>query len=148
MTNIAVKNLQKKLRFSDKISRNIGKLLRFCLTLKKEKKSSEITVCIVDNRRIKRLNQKYHNSNQPTDVITFDLSRDNKEDIFTDIIISAEMALSNAKFYKTSPFYELYLYAAHGILHLLGYNDKTKEQRKIMDKKAKYILNRVLSIEY
>jgi probable rRNA maturation factor len=77
----------------------------------------------------------------PTDVLAFDLSAPGAVRVLlADIIISADTAARNAKIFHTTPLYELYLYVVHGVLHLLGYDDKTKAQRKLMHKKAiKYV---------
>ena len=64
----------------------------------------------------------------------------NKSELFGEIIISADTAKTNAKIYKTSFMYEILLYAIHGILHLLGYNDKTEREIKKMRKKEKQLL--------
>ncbi len=75
-------------------------------------------------------------------MISFDLS-DNKKKLTGDIIISAQQACINARIFNTNPVYELYLYVAHGLLHLLGYDDKTVKDRNIMQQKAKDTLNYV-----
>lgn len=75
----------------------------------------------------------------PTDVIAFDLSGDKKE-ILADVAISTDTAIRQARVFKTSPAYETYLYVVHGILHILGYDDKTAKESKIMEQKAVGIL--------
>ena len=52
-----------------------------------------------------------------------------------DIVVSADTAIRNAKIYNTTPRQEILLYAIHGILHILGYNDSNPKQRMIMRKK-------------
>jgi len=65
-----------------------------------------------------------------------------KNELCADIIVSTDTAVRNAKAYKTSASYELNLYVVHGMLHFLGYDDKTARDRKKMDKKAaQYLLN-------
>jgi len=85
---------------------------------------------------ISKLNALYLKENNPTDVLSFNLSnaQDPKE-ILGDIIVSADTASRNSRIYKTSPADELDLYALHGCLHLLGYNDNNPRNRKIMRKK-------------
>ena len=105
------------------------------------KKCGEITISFVNDSKIKELNLRYLRKNNPTDVLAFDIAEQpGSNNIFADIVISTDMALRNARIFKTTPFYELYLYLIHGLLHLLGYDDKNKNQRKIMDEKTKYIL--------
>ena len=57
--------------------------------------------------------------------------------MFADIVISTDTAIRNAKIFKTTQLNELYLYVVHGVLHLLGYDDRTQKQRQIMQKKEK-----------
>ena len=93
---------------------------------------AEITLCLVNDPKIRGLNLKYLGEDIPTDVLAFDATGD--------IVISTDTAIRNAAIYKTSPVYETYLYVVHGVLHLLGYDDRNPKGRKLMDNKAKTIL--------
>lgn len=84
----------------------------------------------------------YLGKNCPTDVISFDIS-ENKDEILADIIISTDTALRNAKIFNTVPIYELYLYVIHGVLHLIGYDDKRKKDRLIMQRKEEFLLKKL-----
>jgi rRNA maturation RNase YbeY len=82
-----------------------------------------------------------------TDVIAFDNSLDKRDEtLLGDIAVSTDTAIRNARIYKTTPLYEIYLYVIHGVLHLLGYDDKTQKERKIMQSKADHIIS-TLSIK-
>jgi len=135
---ITIRNLQKKLPLNPK---RIKSAILKAISSQSRKESGELTICFVDDKKIKQLNQKYLHRHMPTDVLAFDLSgaRDSKN-IFADIIISTDTAVRNARTFKTNPLYEIYLYIVHGVLHILGYNDKNANQRKIMDKEAARIL--------
>ena len=85
-----------------------------------------------------KYNKKYLQHESYTDIITFDNSLNNK--IAGDIVISLERVNENAKYYQVSYNYELERVMAHGLLHLLGYNDKNKEEKKIIRKKENYYL--------
>jgi probable rRNA maturation factor len=104
------------------------------------KARGEITISFVSDKEITQLNKKYLSHNYPTDVLAFDLSED-KNKLSADIIVSAETAVSNAGIFNTSVLYEIYLYVAHGLLHIAGYDDKTTRQRNLMHKKAVQILS-------
>ncbi|MFH1458118.1 MAG: rRNA maturation RNase YbeY [Candidatus Omnitrophota bacterium] len=97
------------------------------------KKSGEITVCFVNDKKIKELNLRYLQKNEPTDVLAFDSG---------DIVVSTDAAIRNAKIFETERLYELYLYIIHGVLHLSGYDDKTPKLKKKMDKKTKEIFKK------
>ena len=77
---------------------------------------------------------KYLNHDTFTDIVTFD-SSDNRNVIEGDIYISIERVQDNARKYKVSTDLELHRVIIHGVLHLVGYSDKTPQQKKIMRKK-------------
>ncbi|MDD5130613.1 MAG: rRNA maturation RNase YbeY [Candidatus Omnitrophica bacterium] len=106
------------------------------------KKTGWINVCFVDNARIKKFNNKFHKTKASTDVLAFNLSRKKeKNTLLADIIVSAQTALQQARRLKTTPDYELSLYVAHGLLHILGFNDRSNTQIKIMRKKESRYVN-------
>ncbi|KPK97483.1 MAG: hypothetical protein AMJ95_08760 [Omnitrophica WOR_2 bacterium SM23_72] len=77
------------------------------------------------------MNLRFLHKNQPTDVLAFDSG---------EIVVSTDAAIRNAKIFKTEPLYELYLYVVHGLLHILGFKDRTQKQRAHMQQKAEQIL--------
>jgi|LakMenE18May11ns_1017448.scaffolds.fasta_scaffold9369023_2 probable rRNA maturation factor len=80
------------------------------------------------------INKKHLSHNYLTDIITFSLS-DKKQEIVGDFYISIERVRQNAKTYNCPPLDELHRVLVHGLLHLCGYNDKTKKQALEMRKK-------------
>ena len=137
---IIIKNLQKKIPiYPARIKKSILK------ALKNEglNKQGEITVSFVSDRLILKLNSKYLNKFTPTDVLAFNLTQgcSGSKDMLADIIVSVETALRNAKAYKTTVSYELNLYAIHGLLHLLGYADRSLKDIKVMRKKELEYVN-------
>ena len=79
------------------------------------------------------INLKYLNHNTLTDIITFDYS--DESTISGDIFISIDRVRENANEYSVSFDDELKRVMIHGVLHLLGYNDKTEEQKHMMRNK-------------
>lgn len=137
---ITIKNLQDKIPICPK---RIKKAILKALSQEGVKKSGEITVCFLNNKEIKELNLMYLGKNSPTDVIAFDNSAHNKKGILLgDIAVSTDMAIRNARIFKTTPFYEIRLYVIHGVLHLLGYDDKSKKDRLIMHKREEFLLHK------
>jgi len=86
-------------------------------------------------------NIKHLNHDFLTDVITFDYCDDNL--IAGDVLISAERVKENAKNFKVNFLNELQRVMVHGLLHLLGYNDKTEKDREMMRKKEDYYLLKI-----
>jgi len=70
-----------------------------------------------------------------TDVITFDNRENENEPISGDIFISYDRVLENAQTFSANPTNELHRVMVHGLLHLLGYMDKSESDQKIMREK-------------
>jgi rRNA maturation RNase YbeY len=87
-----------------------------------------------------QLNKEYLRHYTLTDIITFDLSDQDKE-ITGDIYISVDRARENAKEYKVTLGNELNRLMIHGILHLMGYKDKTREEKALMRAKEEFYLS-------
>ncbi len=137
---ITIKNLQNKLPVSEA---KIKKLILKIIEGEGIKESGCINICFTDDSLIKKFNLKYLKTNSSTDVMAFNLSNNSIGKILlADIMISTDTALRNAREFKTKTDYELMLYIAHGILHILGYNDHNKTQRKLMRKKETEYVNR------
>ena len=77
---------------------------------------------------------------QWTDVIAFPMN-DNENGIEGDIYISLPTAKENAEKYEEPYKKEVTRLVIHGVLHLLGYDDKTKKEKKVMSNLEEYYLN-------
>lgn len=87
-----------------------------------------------------KTNLKYLNHDTYTDIITFDNSEVVKE-ISGDIFISIDRVKENSKNFKVNFKHELNRVMIHGILHLMGYKDKTKKEKELMKAKEDYYLS-------
>ena len=134
---VNVINLQKRLAVSGQKIKNI---VRAALRLEKIRRCGAITVSLISDREIRELNTLYLGKYCSTDVISFDISR-KKNELIADIAVSTDTAVCNAKKFRTSPLYEVYLYVIHGLLHVLGYDDANKKKRKKMQERAEFILS-------
>jgi probable rRNA maturation factor len=85
-----------------------------------------ISVALVDNATIRRINQKHLEHDWPTDVISFTLSAAGEPELAGELIVSTEMAAATAAELGAEPAAELSLYVIHGLLHLCGYDDQTE----------------------
>src|SRR3989338_2182555 len=125
-TNLQKKNLNQKL-----LKRQARRILRH-----KHISSGELSIVFVSDPLIKKLNKQFLGKNVPTDVLAFDLSKtkfpSSQKQIFGEIIISTDTVQRNSRIFNTSFNYELTLYLVHGILHLLGFDDRSKDKRKLM----------------
>lgn len=108
------------------------------IILSETKEVGDIVCLFCDDNYLLNINIKYLNHDYFTDVITFDYCE--KDIISGDILISLERVVENAKKYNVSFLAEFYRVVIHGLLHLLGYNDKTKSEKELMRKKENYYL--------
>jgi rRNA maturation RNase YbeY len=88
------------------------------------------------------MNIEYLNHQTYTDIITFDNS-EQEGDIEGDIFISVDRVKENAEKLKIEFSKELRRVLIHGILHLVGYSDKSARQKAEMRKKEDFYLSRI-----
>lgn len=99
----------------------------------------ELNFILCGDEYLLRINQEYLNHDTYTDVITFDNAEATKT-ITGDIFISIDRIRENAALYGHSSQAELCRVMIHGTLHLLGYKDKSKSDKKRMtDKENEYL---------
>jgi probable rRNA maturation factor len=99
--------------------------------------AAELSVTVVDDRRIAAVHGEWLDDPTPTDVMTFDLGMPGDPTLRGDIILSAETAAREARRLAPgrqgwTPHLELAYYLVHGILHLTGYDDRTAADRRRM----------------
>jgi len=138
---LKITNLQRKTTVQKK---KIKKKTKQILLLQ-NRKDANLSIVFVNDKIIKKLNQKFLHKNKPTDVLAFDLKtkKESKKTIDGEIIISVETAARNAKIYKTSLNNEALLYLIHGVLHLCGYDDTTNKEKMSMRQREQYILGKI-----
>lgn len=91
-----------------------------------------IEIILVDDKYIKNLNKKYFKKNSTTDVIAFPLSEEHEKSFEGEIYVSLDTIREQAKRYNVSLKEELHRMVIHGILHFLGYDDKTARDKQTM----------------
>jgi len=105
---------------------------------------SELSLLFVDDPYIKRLNLNYRNINAATDVLAFSIREGKALSgqglLLGDVVISAQTAKREAGKRGVQVKEEMLLYMTHGILHLLGYDDKGPGDRKKMESKQRELL--------
>ncbi len=109
-------------------------------SLKSPKKVGDVSVIFCSDEYLLNINKQYLSHDYFTDVITFDNSEG--DELSGDIFISTDTVLSNSKIYNQEFISELHRVIVHGILHLLGYDDQTEDQSKVMRAKEDYYLNK------
>jgi probable rRNA maturation factor len=106
---------------------------------KEKKKISSLSIIFTSDDFLFDLNHTFLHHNSLTDVITFDLA--DGGDIDGEIYISLDRVKENAARFNSSFDEELHRVMIHGLLHLLGYFDKTKPQKAQIRKKEEAYLS-------
>ena len=131
---VEIANLQKHYKIKDNKIKQVVKEV-----LGKKSSSAKLSFAFVDNNEIKRLNKKYFDTDDVTDVIAFPLDN-HKNALNGEIVISVETAVDTAVKENVDVEGEIVLYVVHGLLHLLGYSDVNREDAIIMHEKESKIL--------
>ncbi|WP_295664062.1 rRNA maturation RNase YbeY [uncultured Mucilaginibacter sp.] len=103
---------------------------------------SEINYIFCSDVYLIGLNQQYLDHDTYTDIITFDNSEIEKS-IAGDIFISVDRIRENALTFGIDATHELQRVMIHGVLHLLGYKDKSKKDKALMTQKEDFYLDKV-----
>lgn len=134
------KGLRKKDICSD--AEQIAKILKLS--------QNSITVIIVDNEIIQKINRQFRKKNKPTDVISF-AERDMpfpdpaKMQRLGDVYVSLEKAWEQYHEYSKSFREEVRRLLVHGILHLLGYDhEKSVREERMMMKKEEEVMKKMI----
>ncbi len=92
------------------------------------------------NKMIQRINREFLGHDYPTDTITFPYSTGSEVD--GEFYISLDVVKENAARFAVDFQQELLRVTIHSALHLIGYDDRSPEERTVMDEKETFYLNR------
>lgn len=104
---------------------------------------AELSVLLTDDASIRELNREWRDKDEPTDVLAFPIderaARDAHERasggrdlVLGDVVISLDTALRQARGRKRELFEEVRFLLAHGLLHLIGFDHATPEEKREM----------------
>lgn len=94
-------------------------------------KIKELNYVFCSDEYLYQINRDYLKHETYTDIITFDNS-EKKDEIEGDIFVSIDRVRENAKTHTQEVETEMNRVLAHGMLHLMGYKDKTQEEIALM----------------
>jgi probable rRNA maturation factor len=158
MTDIAVRNQQRRLKVNIRLLRELAEQALSIITDCRARSLQGfaprrsraggrqpfglpalqgLSIVLVNDETIAQLNEQFHHTRGPTDILAFEY------DGLGELIISTERAVAHAKRYRTTPARELVLYVVHGILHLHGYDDLKPGQRQRMRAAERRLLARL-----
>ena len=107
-----------------------------------------MSLLFVNDQEMSRIHKKYLNDSSPTDVLAFPPAKGNsrtpQRPFLGEVVVSVDAAKRMGPYYGNLWQDELLLYICHGILHLMGYRDKTARDHKIMFAKQNQILARII----
>ena len=122
-------------------SRKFKKIAETILDLL-EQSSAELSVALVGNEEIRKLNRKFRGKDYATDVLSFPVENDlpGPERLLGDVIISVEKAREQAKERGRTFDEEMITLLVHGIVHLLGYDhERSPKDSRAMNRLEKRI---------
>ena len=120
-------NLQKLKKIAERILEKYGK------------SGYELSIALVGDKAIRRLNRVYRGKDSVTDVLAFG----GDGDFLGEIIIDCQQIKRQAGKFGKSAEDELYFILTHGLLHLFGYDDSTEKSREEMIKVGEKLLRNI-----
>lgn len=104
----------------------------------------ELSILIVNDKKIQELNSDYRAQDKPTDVLSFPQEEDAVDEagnrLLGDVVISAETADKQAEDHGLTLDQEIMLLVIHGVLHLMGYDhEQSREDAVFMKKKTRVV---------
>jgi probable rRNA maturation factor len=103
--------------------------------------AGDVDVLVVDDPAIKRLNRLHRGVDRRTDVLAFPLETPGPSPLVGQIVISAQTARRQARQVDVSLATELDLLVTHGVLHLVGYDDRDPVEARLMHERERQILS-------
>jgi rRNA maturation RNase YbeY len=104
-----------------------------------DKELDTLSYIFYNDEQLRAINKEYLDHDEYTDIVTF--SYNTTESIAGDIFISVERVKENALKYNASLEEEIRRVMVHGVLHLMGYDDKTKGDSDLMRRKEEEKIN-------
>ncbi len=139
MSEVSVRNRQRTIRVRTDLLEQFAELIaRDWL----QRSDFELGIFLVSARRMAEINWRFLSHSGPTDVITFDYSEPNGS-LQGEIFICIDVALEQARDFRTTWQEETARYLIHGLLHLGGYDDLEPAARRSMKKKENELLRRL-----
>jgi rRNA maturation RNase YbeY len=124
------------------LEEDVRELAHFVLDA--EQCDSGVSIVLLKKSEIQELHRQYLQEDRPTDVLAFPLEEteqpDELDNTIGEVMVCPAVARSRATDLGHSALHETYLYIIHGLLHLLGYDDKDKEEEEKMKTRQEELL--------
>ena len=106
----------------------------------------DITLIFCTDEELLAINKEHLAHDYYTDIITFNYNNDSI--LSGDLFISVDRITDNAQHLGVSMEEELHRVCYHGVLHLVGYNDKTDDEIAVMRAKENFYLNKLFHVKH
>ena len=137
---VAVLNLQRGVRIPRQRIRRLAEAALSALG----RLRAEVHLTFVSDAVIRRLNRQYRGASHATDVLAFTLETPGFVRLLGEVVVSAETARRQARRLGVPVGLELELLVVHGLLHLIGYDDRNPLEARLMHERARAILREAL----
>ena len=108
-------------------------------------RKAELSVLLCDDSMIQELNRRFRQVDRPTDVLAFSMAEGEQiagsSSLLGDVVISLATASRQATANKQDLLAEVTLLLAHGLLHLLGFDHRTRAQKRRMNARVDMLLS-------
>lgn len=136
----AVLNLQRGVKIpARRLRRLAGAALRSL-----GRAGADVHVTFGSDALVRRLNRRYRGTGRATDVLAFPLETPGPSRLLGEVIVSVETARRQARRLGVPLGLELALLVVHGLLHLVGYDDRNPREARLMHERCRAILQRAL----
>jgi probable rRNA maturation factor len=145
-TKISVENLHHNCKPDKKKIASLAKRI-----LSAHRSNLDLDIILVKDEFIRQLNKNFRRKDKVTDVLSFGMEEGKKIGLelnyLGDVYVCLDQAKRQAKEYEIPFVEEVYRLVTHGILHLLGYEHKTKKQTERMKSKEDLFIAQVKNMK-
>jgi len=148
-----ISNQQTKVEYDLSLEKVINQVVSATARLHDLGPDTELSILLVDDDYIRKLNHLYRGQDSPTDVLSFAMNESGEDEpeydaseetnILGDIVISLEKALVQSQEYGHSLAREVGFLTVHGMLHLLGFEHSSEADDQTMQAWQEKILQSV-----
>ena len=132
-----------------KISSRRLKQVALALLQLAKREEAELSLALIDNAEMQKLNARYRHKSYATDVLSFAAEKNMPADtpLLGDVIISVDKAAAQAKEHQQSLDHEIVTLLIHGVVHLLGYDhERSAKDARIMTRLEKKLARQLCDL--
>ncbi len=138
--DVVIRNRQRTFRVDGPRLRELGESL---LARELEVTEASLGIHLIGSGAMASMNWQWLRHTGSTDILTFDHRTGAGEPLHGELFISLGDAAEQAALFGTTPDLELARYVIHGVLHLMGYDDRDPAARKVMKREENRLLRRL-----